>query len=72
MSLRKCGVLLLFNVIEIDSLADDSIISEMTGTSYLRDEDCLPYLVIDPMGRRYWFSPLLGESVVIQGREGRC
>ena len=62
----------MFSIAEIDVLTDEAIVREMTSTSRLADEEVCPYWVIDPMGRQYWFSPILNEAVVVQSKAGRC
>jgi hypothetical protein len=44
----------------------------MVGGDRVLDEEVTPYLVHDALGRNFWFSPVSGEAVVIQRREGRC
>lgn len=56
----------------MENLTDEAIVREMTSTSRLADEEVCPYWVIDPMGRQYWFSPILNEAVVVQSKAGRC
>jgi hypothetical protein len=36
------------------------------------DEEVIPYLVNDSLGRRFWFSPVSGEAVVIQVKVYNC
>jgi len=59
-----------------DKSADEAIAKAveeaMVRGDRVLDEEVTPYLVHDALGRNFWFSPVSGEAVVIQIREGRC
>jgi len=56
----------------VDEAVVKAVEDAMVGGDRVLDEEVTPYLVHDALGRNFWFSPVSGEAVVIQRREGRC
>ena len=58
--------------LEILIMTPEVIREKLFSGERVFDEDVSPYLAKDAKGREYWFSPVLGEAVVISNKEGIC